>query len=411
VKKQTSRVLRQNNAKLVLSFLRRSGPTSIPTISSKTKLSNNTIAMIIQQYLSTGIVVHSGKAESSRNAGKRPNLYVFNPRSRFAIGVNVSEFSIDGVITDLQAEILKEISVPISDDIKTEEILKEISAIADSLLKNIGVERERLVGVAIGTHGITDFRNGVVVMSPRNPAWNRNFHLKEQIQNSFHPGVPIYVDNQIRFQAIAEKKHGLGKKTKNMIVLRCTDGIIAGVFSENSLRRGGKHFLIGHIGHMIVDPNSQEICKCGSRGCLDSLISTRRVIRDAKRRYNEHPDSMIFKGKTTDSVTIEDIFKASNNGDLLSQELLDEVIQWLSIGIHNLILTYDPDLIVIQGSFASAGSYFIEKLRRKVNRVSLFEIRIESEIEYSLLGKRAGTIGAATFVINEFFKSYHLCNT
>lgn len=361
--------------------------------------------MIINDYLSTGIIAYAGKAESSGDAGKRPNLYVFNPKSRFAIGIQISESAIDGVITDLHSEILQEISVPISDDTETEKILKEIRAISDALLENEGLESEKLAGIAIGTHGITDFRNGVVVTSPRNPAWNRDFHLKRLIQKSFDGRVPIYVDNQIRYQAIAEKTHGLGKKTESMVVLRCTDGIIAGVFSENTLRRGGKHFLIGHIGHMIVDPYSQEVCKCGSHGCLDSFISTRRVVREAKKRHSEHPNSMIFKGKTTDSITIEDIFNASNNGDLLSQELLDEVIQWLSIGIHNLILTYDPELIVIQGVFANAGSYFIEKLRRKVNRVSLFEIRIESKIEYSLLGKKAGTIGAATFVIEEFFNT------
>ncbi|GAI09161.1 unnamed protein product [marine sediment metagenome] len=67
-------------------------------------------------------------------------------------------------------------------------------------------------------------------------------------------------------------------------------------------------------------------------------------------------------------------------------ELMDDVISWFAVGISNIILLYDPQIIVIQGIFAKAGEYFLDNLRIKVNEISLPKIKKETKIEYSKLG-------------------------
>lgn len=90
-------------------------------------------------------------------------------------------------------------------------------------------------------------------------------------------------------------------------------------------------------------------------------------------------------------------------GDALARELMDEVIKWFAAGIHNAILFYDPEIVIIQGVYAEAGDYFIETLRRRVQEVSLRQVPLDIKIEYSRLGNKVGAIGAA-FTIQEFFK-------
>jgi predicted NBD/HSP70 family sugar kinase len=388
---------------MVLSFLRKSGSTTIPEIAAKLKLSNNTVSKIVLEYTKTGLLIHDGKRDSTEVGGKKPNLFVFNPGARYVLGIQICEGKIAGAITDLNVNLLNETSIPSPDNSPIEVVLKNIVAVYNELIESQHAGRDRIIGLAVGTHGITDYAAGRIVISPRNPIWGRNIPLKRLLKDRVTEKIPIYVDNQIRFQAFAEKFVRVNNDAENMVVIRCGDGAIAGIILNNTIQRS-KNFLFGHIGHMVLDPQDQEICKCGGRGCIETLISTKRVIRKAIGRHKEHPDSKIFRNKNLLDITINNIFDASNKGDLLAQELLDEVIKWFTIAIHNLVLAYDPDTIVIQGEYSTAGEYFIEKMREKFNRVSLFDIDINCEIEYSKLGTKAGIIGAAAYVIEEYFQ-------
>ena len=101
---------------------------------------------------------------------------------------------------------------------------------------------------------------------------------------------------------------------------------------------------------------------------------------------------------------IYDVFDASNKGDRLALSLMDDMINWFGIGISNIILMYDPQIIIIQGIFTKAGEYFLENLREKINKISLFSIKRETEIKYSELGDKAGVLGAASYVLSKYFE-------
>ncbi|GAI17169.1 unnamed protein product, partial [marine sediment metagenome] len=107
--------------------------------------------------------------------------------------------------------------------------------------------------------------------------------------------------------------------------------LVAGVIIENEIKRGN-HYLIGEIGHMIIDPEGREICACGGKGCFEAMVSTNRILRMAKEKHKEYPDSIIFNGNNPDAIDIYDIFDASNKGDKLASNIMDDVINWFGIG-------------------------------------------------------------------------------
>ncbi len=80
------------------------------------------------------------------------------------------------------------------------------------------------------------------------------------------------------------------------------------------------------------------------------------------------------------------------------------MIKWFAIALSNLNLMYDPDLVILQGVYTRAGDYFLHQLRKRVNLVSLLNVENDIRIEYSQMGKQAGAIGAASYLINEFFR-------
>jgi len=399
------RTVKHNNRKVVLNLFRKSGPMTISKLSDKSRLSKQTLMKIVQYYLTEGLVTHVGKGKSTDEGGKKPNLFAFNPVANFSMGIQLSgdEGLLFGVLTDLNSRICQQIEIPLTFNTGLTTVLEKIALAYRQLLDLQRISSDRLIGLAVGTHGYTNYDTGVVLVSPHNPVWGRDVPFKKLVEERIRDAIPIQIDNQIRYQAFAEKTLGAGQQERNIIVLRCGIGAIAGVVQENALKRG-KHFLAGHVGHMIIDPHDEEDCLCGGRGCFEVLIGTERMLRTARAGWGQHKESLIFKDNPPEKISIDDVFEASNQNDAWAQTLIDEVVKWFAIALSNLILMYDPDLIILQGVYARAGDYFLHQLHKRVNHVSLLNVEKDIRIEYSQMGKQVGAIGAASYLIHEFFR-------
>ncbi|MBA7615038.1 N-acetylmannosamine kinase [subsurface metagenome] len=401
VRKQ--KTLKQINRKVILNILRNSGELSISELSKKVNLSKPTLMKIMNYYIRNRLITIAGKGSSTEEGGKRPNIFKFNADGGYAIGMIISANRLFSVITDLKSKILDKISITLKTNEGFESVLKKIIDSYNYLINNTNSDRKRIVGLAIGAYGITNFTEGKVIFSPHFPSWGKNLDLKKEILEKIPDKIPVIVDNHSRFQVFAEKILGLGKENNNLVALQAGKGLVAGVIIENEIKRGN-HSLIGEIGHMIIDPEGREICACGGKGCFEAMVSTNRILRMAKEKYKEYPDSIIFNGNNPDAIDIYDIFDASNKGDKLASDIMDDVINWFGIGISNIILMYDPQIMIIQGIFTKAGKYFLENLRKKINEISLFSIKRETEIKYSELGDKAGVLGAASYVLSKYFE-------
>jgi glucokinase-like ROK family protein len=394
---------KQINRKVILNILRDSGELSIADLSKEVNLSKPTLITIMNYYLGKELVVITGKGNSTEEGGKKPNIYKFNPDAGYAVGMTLSANKLSAVITDLKSNILDKISITLEADERFDSVLRKIIDSYNNLIKNANIDRKKIVGLAIGAYGITNFAEGKVIFSPHFPSWGKNLDLKKKIEEQISEDIPVIVDNHSRFQVFAEKILGLAVEKNNVVAIQAGKGLVAGVIMENEIKRGN-HSLVGEIGHMIIDPEAREICACGGKGCFEAMVSTNRLLRMAKEKYKEYPNSNIFKKIDSDTIDAYDIFDASNKGDKLALNLMDDMITWFGIGISNIILMYDPQITIIQGIYTKAGDYFLENLREKINKISLFSIKRETEIKYSELGDKAGVLGAASYVLSKYFE-------
>jgi len=401
IKKQ--KTLKQANRKVILNILRDSGEISVADLSREVNLSKPTLMIIINYYLKNGLVINTGKGDSTEEGGKKPNIYKFNEDGGYAVGMIISANKLTAVITNLKSKILYKTSVPLKTNEGFDSVLKKIIDSYNNLVNNTNIDRKRLVGLAIGAYGITNFTKGEVIFSPHFLSWGKNLNMKEKILEQIPDEIPVMVDNHSRFQVFAEKILGLAQEKNNIVAIQAGKGLVAGVIIENEIKRGN-HYLIGEIGHMIVDPEAREICACGGKGCFEAMVSINRILRMAKEKYKEYPDSIIFNENSPDGIDIYDVFDASNKGDKLALDLMNDAIKWFGIGISNIILMYDPQIVIIQGIFTKAGEYFLENLRKIINKISLFSIKRETEIKYSELGDKAGVLGAASYVLSKYFE-------
>ena len=208
-----------------------------------------------------------------------------------------------------------------------------------------------------------------------------NYEVVKKIQKEFN--VPIYLENDAKCAAIAEKELGSLKKYEDSVFLIVGTGIGGAVFLDGKLLKP-KRFSGFEVGHMVINKNGIE-CNCGRKGCFETYCSMRRLKEKISKEFDLN---------TIDGIKIREFIEQNQENDKLDK-ILDEYIQDLQIGIANLINIFEPQAISIGGSF---GHYeiLLKRLQDKINeKTELYNKEQIPEILTADLKNDAGIIGAA----------------
>ena len=400
--------LKSDNRKAVLDYMRSGENFTVASIAEETGISKTTLKKILEYFIDKNLVMYNGKGCSTDEGGKKPDLFILNSKYGYVISICITMHDIFSAITDLSNRIVVSDSHPIAKDEPLDRIIDYIGCITDRYMSFSVSGKDQLLGVALCFPGIMDAERGIGLVAPNYPSWGVNVPIRERLLDILDIDCPVYVENVNRFQAIAEKEKGAAKGFDSFMVIEEGGyGFGGAVFDSNNLRRGS-NFMSGEIGHMIVDPYSEKLCSCGGYGCLNALVRVEDILEKASAGAQKHHDSLIFKDRKADSIGIEDVFSAANEGDEFAQSLLDEIIRWFALGISNIFAVYDPELIVIQGIFTKAGKYFLDNLQSEAETLVLKKMRKNFRIEYSSLGIEREVIGGSTLVLRNFFDSLDL---
>src|SRR5665811_2502035 len=112
---------------------------------------------------------------------------------------------------------------------------------------------------------------------------------------------------------------------------------------------------MGEVGHMVINPAETMLCACGSRGCFEVMVSVKRLKKIIADKSCDYPDSALYNVSNNGSLASlepEEIFKAYNDGDKLAFLAMEDIINWLATGLANIILIYDPQVIVLHGAYS-----------------------------------------------------------
>ena len=200
--------------------------------------------------------------------------------------------------------------------------------------------------------------------------------------------VPIKIKNDAKCAAIAEHKYGCLKEYKRSIFLTLGTGIGGAVIINNKLLDAGN--LPGcEFGHMIIEKDGL-LCGCGKFGCWQQYASMKALKNNLRKKlgYDEQTDSKQLLNLLRNIKTNDKDFSEINN-------IIEEYIEDLSIGISNLINIFEPEVIGIGGSFVYFKDVLLDKLENKLLKDNLlFNSRKEIKIETAILENDAGIIGA-----------------
>lgn len=202
--------------------------------------------------------------------------------------------------------------------------------------------------------------------------------LKKQID------LPIQMKNDAKCAAIAEYKLGVLKNSKRSIFLTLGTGIGGAAIINGKLLDTG--YLPGcEFGHMIIEKDGIS-CSCGKKGCFQIYASM--------KAFKSNLRSILGYDETVSGKELLEIIR-KNPEDEKINKIIEEFIEYLSIGISNLVNIFEPDIIGIGGSFVYFSDVLLERLKENIKKKKyLFNHRDELIILPAALGNDAGIIGS-----------------
>lgn len=210
----------------------------------------------------------------------------------------------------------------------------------------------------------------------------KNYNLVENLEKELD--LPIKIKNDAKCAAIAENKIGVLKDYKKSIFLTLGTGIGGAAIINGQLLDTGE--LPGcEFGHMIIQKDGIK-CNCGKNGCFENYASM-KVLKNNLR-------NALGLDETVSGKELLDIIR-KNPQDEKINSIIDEFIEYLSIGISNLVNIFEPDIIGIGGSFVYFSDILLEKLKENIQKKKyLFNHRDELIILPAALENDAGIIGS-----------------
>jgi glucokinase len=214
------------------------------------------------------------------------------------------------------------------------------------------------------------------------------------------------MDGVNRLQAVAEMMIGQAQGKRNFLIVDAMEeGVGAGIMVEGSNIHGFNQ-LSGEIGHVIVDRQGPD-CICGGKGCFEAAVSLKHIGKMVTEGFNSHSGSALYEKKLPNEVMLSDIFIHAAN-DIFARNLLDRIATYFAIGLNNVLMIVDPELIIIQGIYVDAGDGFIKMIREKLGELSLPRVRRNLSIVYTEFGLERGLLGASCFGVAQYFEEAEL---
>lgn len=377
-------LIRNINRSNLLNVIKTQGAVSRAALAHMTGLSPATVTAITGQLIREGLVFE--KATGDSTGGRPPIMLALNPRGGFVAGIKLMEGHAVGALTDLNATILAKDTVSLADK-EIETSVAMLATLTNHLIRASGIRKNQLLGVGIGLAGVVDFSSGIVRQNPYF-GW-RNIQLGDLLEKRL--GVPVFIDNDVNTLTLSEKWIDRGRPEENFILVTVGRGIGMGIVINGQVYRG-KAGGAGELGHTVVDVNG-PICDCGRRGCLESLISDRALVAQARQLISPeiaNLDEVIHMAKSGQTAAIEVL---ANAGTILGRQ------------IANMVNVFDPKLIIISGEGTRMGEVFFSAVRTTIEACVMTGLADDTEIRINSWGDDIWALGAASLVIAELFKS------
>ena len=375
--------VRQLNRLRVIETIYRHPATSRAEITRHTGLARQTVSTVIDELLRAGIVEEHAAPETARprNTGRPPILLSLVAGAAFAAGLDFGHEHIRVAVCDLSGQPIVDDFSPAEVDHAPTESLDLARELLSDALGSAGIEREDLLGVGMGLAAPINRTTGELEANGILPGWHG---IRPAAEMEARLGVPVQLENDANAGALGEKLFGAGRGVDDLVYVRLSAGIGAGMILSGRPYQGSLG-VAGEIGHILSDPRG-SICRCGNRGCLETVASPVAVAALLERSIGQ-------------PVSIPALLELVATGHRGAQRAVADAGEAVGTAVAALVNIVNPELLLVGGELAAAGEILLEPIRAAIARHCVAPAAASVRVAPGALGARAEVLGAAALIL------------
>jgi predicted NBD/HSP70 family sugar kinase len=341
----------------VLDCVWREGPVDRAQVVRDTRLSRATVSRLIGELQADGLVDERPAPRASGRSGRPTSVLAIRPRLAAVGGIDFGHGSVRVALADLNGTIVAEARHELDVDNQPRRAID----VAVAELRRLGRDVNRLLGVGAAISAPVRRDTGDPVAAGILPGW-RSVSLGAELRERL--GVPVHVGNDANLGALAEVRAGAGRGAANVVYLMLSSGIGAGLVLDGALFTGHSG-MTGELGHVVVDPGGAP-CRCGHRGCLETVAGARAVRARIGERGALHK-----AGRTVGRV---------------------------AGAVCNLV---NPELVIVGGELIVEGTALVAGVRAGVRETAIDPVWHDVSVVAAELGDQAELLGAVGLALAE----------
>ena len=367
--------LRQLNQQRIIEALR-GGPATQAELARQTGLSTATVSNIVKIMQASGLA----STEPVTSSGRRALNVRLNDNGAVAVGIDFGRRHLRVVLASLSYRVIAEESVHLPLGHHASEGIRAATELLTRLLAESGVERSALLGAGVGIPGPIDRRSSTVAPGAILPEWV-GIDILSEMEDALE--IPVYLDNDANLGALSEVTWGHHRHVSNLLFIKIGSGIGSGL-----ILNGGTYYgnvgITGEIGHATIHEQGL-ICRCGNRGCLETIASTTTMIE------------LLSRGQPG-KLTPVDLVRSALEGDPATLRVIDDAGLAVGRALGNVANLINPEVIVVGGPLAGLNGLLLDPIRRGLIRHAVPVVGETTSLAISSLGDRAEALGGAALV-------------
>ena len=384
--------LRRLNRLRVIHALRDEGLISRAEIARRTGLSRSTVSSLVSELQADGLVVERPEPAAAHGdqGGRPPILLSFDASAGVAVGIDFDHHHVRVAVSDLSSRILAEREQSLDTDHLAHEGLDAAAELVGQVLAEAGLEPERVIGAGMCLRGRSTARPASSARRRSSPAGSASPPptrcTAASTCRSWSTTTPTWPRSPRRRSA-----RGVTRRTS--IYLMISSGIGAGLVLNGRLYRGAEG-LAGELGHVLVDADG-PVCRCGNRGCLETVAGTDALAELLRRSHGEGLDGRA-------------IVRLAREGDLGCRRVIADAGRAIGKAAAMLVNVLNPELLIVGGDLAEAGELLLDGVRESLGRSALPTAAQAATVVAGSLGDRAEVLGAIALVLSEAERDHPL---
>ncbi len=394
------RDIKLNNRRIVLALLWQQDKLTLGELAAACSLSRNTVKKCMDFFLEKGLAAEAGKGSSTSEGGKKPDMFRLNEDWGTLCSFYVCYRTIHCALYTIGRTELISGEEQLA-DYTPEGIVDGCDRLMHRLIRQCR-RTVTLKAISCSIHGVVDTYTGTILSSRNFPGWDSQVPLGQLLSDRL--GAPVICSNPVRTMLLCEADRDPSIRENSAMIYTNGAAPMAALIRQGMILQG-KRCILGEIGGIPLNFTAHPASDTALGGDgLGALVCRQRLLEEMYRHVE------LLHGSSLHALdhepTLPDIFSAAEAGDLLGQALVRHAARWFAVSIRQFLFLADPDIIVIQGDYAGAGSYFLQTLRQYVQSYVAPAFKVTPDIRLSALEeKRSCLLGGATVASGLVFDS------